>query len=55
MLYHWYEFGHAAVRPVRAAAGSARLLLSSPFNPLMHTSVARHTAAALEVFEEDSR
>ena len=55
MLYHWYELGHAAVRPVRAAAGSARLLLSNPFNPLMHTSVARHTAAALEVFERTTR
>jgi poly(3-hydroxybutyrate) depolymerase len=55
MLYHWYELGHAAVRPVRAAAGSARLLLSNPFNPLTHTSVARHTAAALEVFERTTR
>ncbi len=55
MLYHWYELGHAAVRPARAAAGSARLLLSNPFNPLTHTSVARHTAAALEVFERTTR
>ncbi len=55
MLYHWYELGHAAVRPVRAAAGSARFLLSNPFNPLTHTSVARHTAAALEVFERTTR
>ena len=55
MLYHWYELGHAAVRPVRAAAGSARLLLSNPFNPLTHTSMARHTAAALEVFERTTR
>jgi len=55
MLYHWYELGHAAVRPVRAAAGSCRLLLSNPFNPLTHTSVARHTAAALEVFERTTR
>jgi poly(3-hydroxybutyrate) depolymerase len=55
MLYHWYELGHAAVRPARAAAGSYRLLLSNPFNPMMHTSVARHTAAALEVFERTTR
>jgi poly(3-hydroxybutyrate) depolymerase len=55
MLYHWYELGHAAVRPVRAAAGSCRLLLANPFNPLTHTSVARHTAAALEVFERTTR
>jgi poly(3-hydroxybutyrate) depolymerase len=55
MLYHWYELGHAAVRPARAAAGSYRLLLSNPFNPMMHTSMARHTAAALEVFERTTR
>ena len=55
MLYHWYELGHVAVRPARAAAGSARLLLSNPFNPLTHTSMARHTAAALEVFERTTR
>jgi poly(3-hydroxybutyrate) depolymerase len=55
MLYHWYELGHAAVRPARTLAGSARLLLSNPFNPLTHTTVARHTAAALEVFERTTR
>jgi poly(3-hydroxybutyrate) depolymerase len=55
MLYHWYELGHVAVRPVRAAAGSARLLLSNPFNPMTHTSVGRHTAAALDVFERTTR
>jgi poly(3-hydroxybutyrate) depolymerase len=55
MLYHWYELGHAAVRPARAAAGSYRLMLSNPFNPLTHTSMARHTAAALEVFERTTR
>ena len=55
MLYHWYELGHAAVRPARAAAGSYRLLLSNPFNPLMDTSMARHTAAALGVFERTTR
>ncbi|MBS0240889.1 MAG: polyhydroxyalkanoate depolymerase [Proteobacteria bacterium] len=55
MLYHWYELGHAAVRPVRAAADSCRLMLSNPFNPLTHTSIGRHAAAALEVFERTTR
>lgn len=55
MLYHWYELSHAAVRPARAAADSCRLLLSNPFNPLMHTPVGRHAAAALEVFERTTR
>ncbi|KAB2851701.1 MAG: polyhydroxyalkanoate depolymerase [Hyphomicrobiaceae bacterium] len=55
MLYHWYELGHAAVRPARVAAGSVRLLLSNPFNPLMHTTLGRSAAAALEVFERTTR
>ena len=55
MLYHWYELGHAAVRPARVAADSARLLLRHPFNPLGQTSVARQAAAALEVFERTTR
>ena len=55
MLYHWYELGHAAVRPVRVAADQARLMLQNPFNPLTHTSIGRHTAAALEVFERTTR
>ncbi|MGD9804868.1 MAG: polyhydroxyalkanoate depolymerase [Hyphomicrobiaceae bacterium] len=55
MLYHWYELGHAAVRPARVAADSCRLMLTNPFNPLTHTSVGRHTAAALEVFERTTR
>jgi poly(3-hydroxybutyrate) depolymerase len=55
MLYHWYELGHAAVGPARIAADSYRRLLSHPLNPLGQTSVARHTAAALEVFERTTR
>jgi poly(3-hydroxybutyrate) depolymerase len=55
VLYHWYELSHAAVRPARAVASSARFLLSNPFNPFHHTSVGRHTAAALEVFERTTR
>ena len=52
MLYHWYELGHAAVGPVRAAADSYRLLLNSPFNPMRNTEMGRQAAAALEVFGE---
>ncbi|MFM9938670.1 MAG: polyhydroxyalkanoate depolymerase [Hyphomicrobiaceae bacterium] len=55
MLYHWYELGHAAVSPVRAAADSYRMLLSSPFNPMRNTEMGRQTAAALEVFERTTR
>lgn len=55
MLYHWYEMGHAALRPARAVAESVRYLFESPFNPLSHTPVARHASAACEVFERTTR
>ncbi len=55
MLYQWFEIGHAAVGPARVAADSYRLMLTNPLNPLTHTSVGRHTAAALEVFERTTR
>ena len=55
MLYHWYELGHAAVRPARVAADAGRLFFNSPLNPLTHTPVGRHAAAACEVFERTTR
>lgn len=55
MIYHWYELGHAAMVPARAAAGSARSMLDNPFNPFMHTSMGRHASAALELFERTTR
>ncbi len=55
MLYHWYELGHVAVRPARAAADGCRLFFNNPFNPLSHTSAARHAVAACEVFERTTR
>ncbi len=55
MLYHWYELGHAAVRPARVAAGSAKLFFGHPLNPLSHTMFGRHAAAASEVFERTTR
>ncbi|MBU1212804.1 MAG: polyhydroxyalkanoate depolymerase, partial [Alphaproteobacteria bacterium] len=55
MLYHWYELSHAAVRPARAAAGNTQAFFENPFNPLAHTSMGRHAAAACEVFERTTR
>lgn len=55
MLYHWFELSHAAVRPARVAADTFRLFLTNPFNPMTHTSMGRHTVAALEVFERTTR
>lgn len=55
MLYHWFEMSHAAFRPARVAAGSCRLLLSNPFNPLRDLPAHRSAAAACEVFERTTR
>ena len=55
MLYHWYQAGHAAVKPARAAADSYRMFFKNPFNPLTHTSVGRSAAAACKVFERTTR
>ncbi|MEZ5773557.1 MAG: polyhydroxyalkanoate depolymerase [Hyphomicrobiaceae bacterium] len=55
MLYHWFELGHAAFRPARAAADTCRLFLDNPFNPLSHTPLARSASAVCEVFERTTR
>jgi poly(3-hydroxybutyrate) depolymerase len=55
VLYHLYEMSHAALRPARAVAESVRYIFESPFNPLTHTPVGRHAAAACEVFERTTR
>lgn len=55
MLYHWYELGHAAVKPARLAANNFQLFFKNPLNPLTHTHVGRQAAAACEVFERTTR
>ena len=55
MLYQWFELGHAAVKPARAAADAGKIFFNNPFNPLTHTSMGRHAAAACEVFERTTR
>ena len=55
MLYHWYELSYAAMKPARAAANSYQMFFNNPFNPLAHTAVGRHAAAACEVFERTTR
>ncbi len=55
MLYHWFELGHAAVKPARLAAGSARMMLNHPMNPMANTAVGRGASAACEVFERTTR
>lgn len=51
MLYHLYEWTHAALKPWRAAAGMGRVMLNNPANPLSYTYQAKATLAALEVFD----
>jgi poly(3-hydroxybutyrate) depolymerase len=55
VLYHWYELGHAAVKPARMIADACRMFFDSPFNLLSHTPFGRHTVAACEVFERATR
>ena len=55
MLYHFYEFNQAALRPARAAADAYRLLFRNPLNPAYHTPLGRSAAAALELFERTTR
>ena len=50
MLYHAYEFAHAAIAPWRAAARLSRQALSAPLNPCAASFPARAGAAALQVF-----
>ncbi|MEM7506553.1 MAG: polyhydroxyalkanoate depolymerase [Pseudomonadota bacterium] len=50
VLYHAYEFTHAAISPMRQAARIGRQALQSPFNPFSGTISARATAATLEMF-----
>ncbi|MEQ1648320.1 MAG: polyhydroxyalkanoate depolymerase [Hyphomicrobiaceae bacterium] len=55
MLYHWYEFTHAAVRPARAAANGYRMMLNHPMNVFSQNPAVRSTLAACEVFERTTR
>ena len=50
MLYHAYELNHAAISPLRAAAGAVRSTLTHPLNPWAYTALGRAVAAAADVF-----
>lgn len=50
MLYQFYEMNHAAMAPLRQAAGASRDMLQSPVNPFSSTLPARTAAAACEMF-----
>lgn len=50
MLYHAYEYTHAAVSPLRSGAKMSMRMLRDPFNPFAPSLPARTTAAMLEMF-----
>ncbi len=50
MLYHVYEYTHAAMGPLRSVARASSVALKNPFNPFSQTLPARVTAAACEMF-----
>ena len=55
MLYHAYEFAHAAVAPWRLAAAATKTVLESHLNPLAWTEGGKAVVAALDVFESVTR
>lgn len=55
MLYHAYEFTHAALGPARAAARVSREMLASPFNPTASWYGTRATTAAVDMFIDATR
>ena len=50
MLYHAYEYTHAAMGPMRTMARASSQALRNPYNPLSMSYPARATAAACEMF-----
>lgn len=55
MLYHAYEFTHAAMGPMRAAAQMGTQAFRNPYNPFSITLPARAAAAACEMFVSATR
>ncbi|MDY8108432.1 polyhydroxyalkanoate depolymerase [Fulvimarina sp. 2208YS6-2-32] len=55
MLYYLYEWNHAMLAPMRAAADVTRIAYQNPLNPISRTTVGRSIAAAAELFERTTR
>ncbi|MHA1548859.1 MAG: polyhydroxyalkanoate depolymerase, partial [Alphaproteobacteria bacterium] len=55
MYYQFYEWNHAALSPLRAAADASRLYFRHPLNPLNRTVLGRSIAAGAEMFERATR
>lgn len=54
-FYQFYEWGHAALAPWRAAADVTKIAFENPLNPLSQTAYGRSVAAAAELFERTTR
>jgi poly(3-hydroxybutyrate) depolymerase len=52
LWYHAYELNHAAMQPLRWAAGTGARMFSHPFNPVTYTGVGRTLYAACSVFDQ---
>jgi len=55
MLYHAYEYAHAAITPMRAFAKFSREMADSPLNLWSQAPAVRASSAALELFENSTR
>jgi len=55
LLYHAYEFTHAAMGPFRAAARMGKEIASSPMNPTASWVGTRTAAAAFDMFINATR
>ena len=55
MLYHAFEFGHAAIKPSRMLLQSGQYFLNHPLNPMSHLPGTQNITAAMEVMERMTR
>ncbi|MCM2343378.1 MAG: polyhydroxyalkanoate depolymerase [Alphaproteobacteria bacterium] len=55
MLYHFFDFNHAMLAPVRMSAELMRTAYQHPMNPLSYTQGGRSLAASAEIFERVTR
>ncbi len=55
LLYHFRDWHHAALSPLRLAAEATHATLRNPFFPASHTHFGRSVAAGAELFERSTR
>ena len=55
LLYHLYDFQHAALAPLRLTAETLQQVFSHPLMPLSYTRLGRVVAAGAEIVERSTR